>query len=1042
MIKKITIKNREWEQFRNCAIRKGIDENSLLYSILLKICDRWNEIDIQDYKSCTTLQMVEILRESKPKVLNASFEINVFPESDVVLELDLQEEKKYNGIDLALRKILSDIIADNWKEEEWYKIPQSQYDKRISINNTTIVSQNACLHDAFFEKVKLYPDKIALYWYKDEILKTMSYKQLESMVLKMASMLLENGVKQGSTVAIELSRGIWQIITQLAVLTVGSNYVPISIDYPLERKRKICKIASIELIITDRKTGNYSITELEPSGYYHYSELQVKPEVNSCDRAYTIFTSGSTGEPKGVMINHKAAMNTILDVNDKFQINSNDCGLALSEITFDLSVYDTFGILAAGGSLVLLNEENKREVSAWDWLIRKCNVTVWNSVPALYEMYITCLEKQSDTSLKKILLSGDWITMKLFEKTKEISSDIKFISLGGATEAGIWSNYYEVEKIDPLWNSIPYGWPLSNQKLKVVDSLGLDCPDYVDGELWIGGTSVGLGYINDPELTSQKFITSDGIRWYKTGDRARYLENGAVEILGRIDTQVKVNGYRIELREIEKALENNEKIQKAIVINNNDGEKKELVAAIEPTANIEGSTEITRIVRQDNEDSEMALRNNTVKGFLVELCDEIESRNIILSDDMKLVYQQWKAWLDDNGDQYSDLMDEYDDNLWKILHSKRKLYISILCGEKRASEILQCKELCPEFLSISNNYVQQYIEKIVADIMSQNKNSKIAVLGAATGLLVEKLIVMGLKDYEITLVDASAGLLDVARERLADFSGNHAFLVAADGVVEEEFVSDYDVVIAINTLHQFQDHSDGIALTKTLLKSGGKLYAIEYSLLDAMGIVTSMVLEYGFKKNMKSGMLSPFIGASQWEELIRKNNFKSLFIETSMKNSIIYMEAVLDKGDWRCLKDNIRSDMAESIPNYMVPNRYIFFYTMPLNTNGKIDRNRIKAIIEKNTYNFQYQEELSETEEKLLNIWRNMLHKKNISRLHNFFRLGGDSLVATKLLVAIKKEFDIEISLKDVFSNSDAYKMAEFIEKKQNDESDMIEGEL
>ncbi|MES9525329.1 amino acid adenylation domain-containing protein [Streptomyces capoamus] len=274
--------------------------------------------------------------------------------------------------------------------------------------------------------------------------------------------------------------------------------------------------------------------------------------------AYTIFTSGSTGEPKGVDTTHRAALNTVEDIGERFRLGPDDRVLALSALDFDLSVHDIFGLLAAGGALVLVEERDRREPHRWLDLVRTHRVSVWNTVPALLDMLLTAAEGQDGDAplepLRLALVSGDWVGLDLPGRLADHAPDCRLVALGGATEAAIWSNAYPVTGLPPGWPSVPYGYPLRNQRFRVVDPAGRDRPDWVPGELWIGGEGVARGYRGDPERTARQFVTHDGLRWYRTGDLGRYRPGGVLEFLGRADQQVKIRGHRIELGEIEAAL--------------------------------------------------------------------------------------------------------------------------------------------------------------------------------------------------------------------------------------------------------------------------------------------------------------------------------------------------------------------------------------------------------------------------------------------------------------------------------------------------------
>ncbi|MFD6726209.1 AMP-binding protein, partial [Streptomyces sp. NPDC060131] len=273
--------------------------------------------------------------------------------------------------------------------------------------------------------------------------------------------------------------------------------------------------------------------------------------------AYVIFTSGSTGEPKGVEITHAAAWNTIADINARHAIRGDDRVFALSALDFDLSVYDVFGLLAAGGSLLLPTEDQRREPARWPDLMDRYGVTVWNTVPALLDLLLDAdgqegREGRRIAGLRTALVSGDWIGLDLPARLRaRTGRSCAFVAMGGATEAAIWSNTLTVTEPDPRWVSIPYGRPLTGQHYRVVDRDGRDCPDWTPGELWIGGAGLARGYLADPARTAEKFVERDGRRWYRTGDLGRFRDDGLLEFLGRLDSQLKSAGHRIEAGEVE-----------------------------------------------------------------------------------------------------------------------------------------------------------------------------------------------------------------------------------------------------------------------------------------------------------------------------------------------------------------------------------------------------------------------------------------------------------------------------------------------------------
>ena len=363
--------------------------------------------------------------------------------------------------------------------------------------------------------------------------------------------------------AVSLAKGPQQLASVLGVLAAGAAYLPVGVDQPLQRCQRILQQAGVSLILAEHDPQLPGVKHLKPSQAQSAEPLLAPLAVCANQLAYVIYTSGSTGQPKGVEITHRAAMNTVAEINRCYGIDASDRGLALSALDFDLSVYDLFGLLSVGGALVLIDEDQRRDARAWLKALQQHHVSLWNSVPALLDMLLEAntLEQQP-LALKVALLSGDWIGLDLPQRLRQQAPNCRFIALGGATEAAIWSNHFEVRQPLPGWRSIPYGVPLANQAYRVVDALGRDCPDWVTGELWIGGAGVARGYRHAPQLNAERFV--DG--WYRTGDLGRYHPDGLLEFLGRADTQVKIRGHRIELGEVEAALARHPCVNQAVAL--------------------------------------------------------------------------------------------------------------------------------------------------------------------------------------------------------------------------------------------------------------------------------------------------------------------------------------------------------------------------------------------------------------------------------------------------------------------------------------------
>lgn len=480
----------------------------------------------------------------------------------------------------AYRSLLSWVVDADWSNPTPQLLPHPQLEVRRRVNDTASDLPAQTLTSEFFRIAATDPERLALIAGEQ----TITYGALAQRALQVGARLQNRGIGVGEAVAITLPKGVDQIVATLGALAAGATYVPVGVDQPAPRRERICGLARVKVGITAGEIGSsdgstLQLINLSDADGATPLERPVAVPVDTV--AYVIFTSGSTGEPKGVEITHRAAMNTVDDINARFAVGRDDRVLAVSALDFDLSVYDVFGLLSVGGALVLVPEDARRDAYHWLELVRRHRVTIWNSVPMLMDMLLVATEgTQLPECFRLALLSGDWIGLDLPGRLAASRPGCRLIGLGGATEASIWSNAFEVHEVDPHWRSVPYGFPLRNQSFRVVDSQGRDCPDWVAGELWIGGKGVAAGYRGDAEKTAAKFVQRDGERWYRTGDLGRYWPDGTLEFLGRLDHQVKIRGYRIELGEIEHALQTHPDVQSAAVVTTGERAQRRLVGFV------------------------------------------------------------------------------------------------------------------------------------------------------------------------------------------------------------------------------------------------------------------------------------------------------------------------------------------------------------------------------------------------------------------------------------------------------------------------------
>ncbi|NEP28402.1 non-ribosomal peptide synthetase, partial [Moorena sp. SIO3I6] len=426
----------------------------------------------------------------------------------------------------------------------------------------------------FEEQVEKTPDAIAVVFEEQRL----TYSELNRKANQLAHYLQKLGVVAETLVGICLERSVEMIVGLLAILKAGGAYVPLDPNYPTSRLNYMVEDAQLSIILTQEKWQHHlpstaaQVICLDPELPNTASSENLTVSITSEHQAYMMYTSGSTGLPKGVNIRHQGVVRLVKNTN-YIKLTEEDIFLQLAPISFDAATLEIWGSLLNGGTLAVMppHQPSLGEIGA---AIRENQVTTLWLTAGLFQLMV---EEQLENlkSLKQLLAGGDVLSVTHVQKVVEKLPGCQLINGYGPTENTTFTCCFPVKADSNLEKSVPIGKPISNTQVYILDSQLQPVPIGVPGELHIGGDGLATGYHNRPELTSDKFIVnpfdkSQATRLYKTGDLGRYLPDGNIEFIGRIDHQVKIRGYRIETGEIEATLTQHPTVKETVVLARED----------------------------------------------------------------------------------------------------------------------------------------------------------------------------------------------------------------------------------------------------------------------------------------------------------------------------------------------------------------------------------------------------------------------------------------------------------------------------------------
>ncbi|MDM9583647.1 amino acid adenylation domain-containing protein [Nostoc sp. GT001] len=533
--------------------------------------------------TCTERFKIKLSCRRQNDFLNAEFhyDSNLFSPQDIVVLVEqfhkLLESATYDP-EGSISKL--EILSDRTLHKLLFEFNQTQ----------AYNPQNKSIHQLFTEQSERTPDNIAVVFNNQQL----TYAELNIRANQLAHSLQKLGVGAEVLVGICVERSLEMLVGILGILKAGGAYVPLDPHYPQERLAFMLEDTQVSILLTQQHLleglpnhdAQTICLDTDWEAIAQQSQEAPVPTATPENLAYVIYTSGSTGKPKGVAIAHRNLVHSTTARITYYQEPVSSF-LLLSSFAFDSSIAGIFWTLCCGGTLHLPEEGVQREVPKLVELISQNRVSHLLSLPSLYALILQQAKPEQLNSLRAVIVAGEYCPPELVEHHFQLQSETSLFNEYGSTEATVWSSVYRCHSLE-TGTQISIGSPIANTKIYILDSHLHPVPVGVSGEIYISGEGLARGYLNQPQITSEKFIPhpfsqQPGMRLYKTGDLGRYLNDGNIEFLGRIDNQVKIRGFRIELGEIEVLLNQHQGVQETVVIAREDvpGNKR-LVAYVVP----------------------------------------------------------------------------------------------------------------------------------------------------------------------------------------------------------------------------------------------------------------------------------------------------------------------------------------------------------------------------------------------------------------------------------------------------------------------------
>ncbi|BAZ08945.1 amino acid adenylation domain protein [Calothrix sp. NIES-4071] len=906
----------------------------------------------------------------------------------------------------------------------------------VEWNNTkTKYLQYKCIDQLFEEQVERSPDAIAVVFEEEQL----TYRELNARANQLAHYLQTLGVGSEVLVGICVERSIEMIVGILGILKGGGAYVPLDPYYPQERLSFILEDAQVGVLLTQKQLVEslpqhqalVVCLDTDWEKIAQNSFFNLKKTATPDNLAYVIYTSGSTGKPKGVLVNHNNVTRLFAATDTWYKFNCDDVWTIFHSYAFDFSVWEIWGALLYGGRLVVVPNLVTREPESFYQLLCTQKVTVLNQTPSAFRQLIKAEQSMvtvGDLNLRLVIFGGEALDLSSLQPWFERHGDNspQLVNMYGITETTVHVTYRPLSKADLHSTGSVIGRPIPDLQVYVLDEHQQLVPIGVPGEMYVGGAGVTRGYLNRSELTQQRFISHSFSEnpqarlYYKTGDRARYLPNGELEYLGRIDNQVKVRGFRIELREIEVALTQHLAVGETVVIlREDDPDDKRLVAYIVPDQNY--ASPILKLLHFKNK----GLLSN---GLLYELPNGMMIAHLN-KNETEFVYKElWEelAYLKhgitiNEGDCIFDV----GANIGLFT-----LFVGQICKDV---SIYAFEPIPPVFdlLRINAESYGLNVKLFNSGLSSEIKSDtftyypRISVIsGRFADAAQEQQTVKSflLKQQELDNTKVSVQAID---ELLAERLQSQQFtcqLRTISDVIGEHGIE------RINLLKIDVEKSEQDVLSGIQQKDWQKIQQIVVEVHNINGRLEEIVAlleEHGYDLTIEQDALLEDTGLYN---IYAKRPSLNQYLSEEPGSKLVCDPIKPTWSNSSLLVSEVRRFLQKKLPEYMVPNAFVLLESLPLTPNGKVDHRALPKPDLDSRLLAKYVAPRTPIEEILVQIWAQMLKVEKVGIHDNFFELGGHSLLATQVISRVRDAFNVDIPLRSLFEAPTVAQLQEYIQ--------------